>query len=75
MPARRIISSRPLVEFSIQVEPGFSVVRICVSTFSDTVGEGRQVKTASTFEASSAGEAAQVAPSFRWRSASFGSRS
>jgi hypothetical protein len=42
---------------------------------SETLGEGRQVNTTSTFEASSAGEAAQVAPSLMWRSASLGSRS
>ena len=43
--ASRIISSRPLVEFSIQVPPGFSPSRIWTSTFSETVGEGRQVNT------------------------------
>jgi hypothetical protein len=43
--ASRFISSRPLVEFSIHVPPGFSPSRICVSTFSETLGEGRQVKT------------------------------
>ena len=59
---RRRIVSRSLVLISIQVRPGLAVFRICSSTFSEAVGEGRQVMIASTCIPISAGLSPHFAP-------------